>query len=642
LNAVIQYLRRRVAGSGAGDSTDRHLLARFVADRDEAAFEAILRRHGPMVLGVCRRVLGHEADAEDAFQATFLVLARKARSLRKPELLGNWLYGVANRTAAKARAQAAKRQAHERQVAAMPTVNPAHEVVWRELRPLLDAEVARLPEKYRAPFVLCYLEGRTNEAAAALLGCPAGTVFSRLAWARERLRGRLTRRGLTLTGTALLALLAEQATAAVPAPLLNATTRAAAVFAADRGAAGAISPHVASITQGVLRAMSRNRMKTVAVFLLALAAAGAGAGAALQHLRAAKPEETLEEAGNPAGAPLPRGGAAVRWREQGHWKADHAGAIAAVLSPDGKALATGGNDAVVKLWDVATAKAVTTFPAKEGTGRASALAFSPDGRTLAAGSPLAPRTVLWDTAAGTERLTLPAEATALAFSPDGKRLATGHFTAIRLWDVATGKELGALRGHACHVHALAFLPDGQTLVSGAGNDYPVRGRINGEIRLWDLTTRRAQVLLESRDTTGRIHGLAVSRDGRRLASAGWDSASVRLWDLSTGKEVAALRPPPSGYPSSSSVVFSPDGKTLAAPWRPPQNAPAEDAAAGVLLWDLRTSHAPTLLRGRGPGVTSIAFSRDGETLVAAGYVPGPLVGATLTVWRAGGQRGEGK
>jgi WD40 repeat protein len=150
------------------------------------------------------------------------------------------------------------------------------------------------------------------------------------------------------------------------------------------------------------------------------------------------------------------------------------------------------------------------------------------------------------------------------------------------------------------------------------------------------------VLLESRDTTGGIDGLAISSDGRWLASAGWGRTPVRLWDLSTGKELPALKPPPAGSPSSSTVVFSPDGKTLAAAWRPPQAAPAEDAAAGVVLWDLRTRQAPALLRVRGRAVTSIAFSRDGQTLVAAGHVPGPLVGGTVTVWRAEEHRGEGK
>src|SRR5262249_17501866 len=148
---------------------------------DEAAFTALVNRHGPMVLGVCRRVLRPAHDADDAFQATLLVLLRKARPLRRPELLGNWLYGVAHRTALKARTLAAKRRARERPVVDHLAGAPSPTAAWGDVRPVLDEEVSRLPAKYRAPVVLCYLEGKTNEEAARLLGCPTGTVFSRLA-----------------------------------------------------------------------------------------------------------------------------------------------------------------------------------------------------------------------------------------------------------------------------------------------------------------------------------------------------------------------------------------------------------------------------------------------------------------------------
>jgi RNA polymerase sigma factor (sigma-70 family) len=169
------------------------LVERFVQRQDEEAFAALVRRHGPLVLGVCRRVLHDWDDAQDAFQATFFVLARKAASLAKPEALGNWLYGVAFRTAVKARARAARRREYERQ-AGRATANPSSELARRDLWEALDEELSRLPEKYRAPLVRCYLEGKTNEEAARELGCPPGSMSGRLARGRELLRERLTSR----------------------------------------------------------------------------------------------------------------------------------------------------------------------------------------------------------------------------------------------------------------------------------------------------------------------------------------------------------------------------------------------------------------------------------------------------------------
>jgi RNA polymerase sigma-70 factor (ECF subfamily) len=178
---------------GTGGS-DRELLERFARGQDEEAFEALVQRHGPLVLGVCRRVLRDWEDAQDAFQATFFVLARKAGSLAKPEALGNWLYGVAYRTAVKAKARAARRRECERQ-AGRATPNPASEEARRDLCEVLGEELSRLPEKYRAPLVHCYLEGKTNQEAARELGCPLGSMSGRLARGRELLRERLAAPG---------------------------------------------------------------------------------------------------------------------------------------------------------------------------------------------------------------------------------------------------------------------------------------------------------------------------------------------------------------------------------------------------------------------------------------------------------------
>jgi RNA polymerase sigma factor (sigma-70 family) len=217
--------------------------------------------------------------AEDAFQATFLVLARKAGSLRQAERLAQWLHGVAARTAAKARVEAVRRRAHERQAARTQAVDPVNDLVWRDLRQVLDEEVSRLPARYRVPFVLCYLEGKTNAEAARLLGCPRGTIATRLARARERLRSRLARRGLAAASGALAAALSQNtAQAAVPAALTCSTAEAVCRIAAGKAAAGLASAYAVALAKGVLNAMCTSHMKIgVSVFVaVAIGAAGVG------------------------------------------------------------------------------------------------------------------------------------------------------------------------------------------------------------------------------------------------------------------------------------------------------------------------------------------------------------------------------
>ncbi len=277
LRTFLRQLGQAVQAAGLGRLGDAQLLQRFVTARDEAAFEVLVWRHGPAVLGVCRRVLAAEPDAEDAFQATFLTLARKAASVGKREALGSWLYKVAYRVAVRARSAAARRAraAPPPPCAAAGGDDPATAAAWREVRPVLDEEVSRLPDRYRAAFVLCHLEGKTNEEAARELGCPAGTVYSRLARARERLRGRLERRGLGLPACTLAAAavpLAAQATE----PLVGATVRAAAAFAV--GQTSAVPERAAVLTKGVLQAMLLSRLR-IGAALVILAAVAAGVGA---------------------------------------------------------------------------------------------------------------------------------------------------------------------------------------------------------------------------------------------------------------------------------------------------------------------------------------------------------------------------
>jgi RNA polymerase sigma factor (sigma-70 family) len=256
-----------------------------------------------MVRGVCQRIPHNPRDAEDAFQATFLVLVRKSGSLARPELLANWLYGVAHRTALNARAEAARRRACGRPVVDRP-VKVTAEVDWHHLRPVLDEEVNRLPDRYRVPFVLCYLEGMTNDEASRHLGCPKGTILSRLARARERLRARLARRGLTLSAGFFAAALTEKiASAALPAALADSTTKAAIQFAAGKAATGgAVSAKAAALTTEVLRAMSRAKLKAVGALVLLLGLVIGGA--ALVRVWAGAAESTQQKAPDLDGSTL--------------------------------------------------------------------------------------------------------------------------------------------------------------------------------------------------------------------------------------------------------------------------------------------------------------------------------------------------
>jgi RNA polymerase sigma factor (sigma-70 family) len=277
LRSLLRGLRRLGECAGAALS-DAELLERFARRRDEAAFEVLVWRHGPLVLGVCRRLLRHEQDIEDAFQATFLALVRKAHTILRREAVGAWLYRVAYRVALAARGAASEQAARAQPWADQRATEGKDELLWRDLRPVLDEEVMRLPEKYRAPFVLCCLEGKTNEEAAAQLDCPRGTVLSRLARARQRLRGRLARRGVTLSAAALVTAAAERGLAALPAGLVELTIRAVPVGTAGAAAATGVSARVAALAEGVLRVMFVNRLKTVLLVAVMVALTGAGAG----------------------------------------------------------------------------------------------------------------------------------------------------------------------------------------------------------------------------------------------------------------------------------------------------------------------------------------------------------------------------
>jgi RNA polymerase sigma factor (sigma-70 family) len=264
----LQRLRRTLQRRAGAERTDGQLLRDFLTRREETAVAALVSRHGPMVWGVCQRMLPNHHDAEDAFQATFLVLVRKAATVQPPEMVANWLYGVAYQTALKARSIAIRRQTRERQVSVMPDPATGEPEKSNDLHLLLDQKLSRLPDKYRVVILLCDLEGKTRQEAAAHLGWPEGTVAGRLARGRAMLAKRLSRYGLATAGAVLAGTLPSTATACVPETVATATIKTASLVAAGQaGAAGTVSVQVATLTEGVIKTMLLGKLKFLGVVL---------------------------------------------------------------------------------------------------------------------------------------------------------------------------------------------------------------------------------------------------------------------------------------------------------------------------------------------------------------------------------------
>jgi RNA polymerase sigma factor (sigma-70 family) len=301
--SILYHLRQTVLRRDGAGLTDGQLLHTFLHHRDEAAFEALVRRHGPMVRGVCRRVLRDSHDADDAFQAAFLVLLRKVPTLATREVVGDWLHGVAYRTALKARAAAARRRLKERQTARREAI--FDEDTQAEWRLLLDQEIGRLPEKYRMPLVLCDLEGRTRKEAAQQLGWPEGTVSGRLSRARAMLARRLTRRGITLSAGVLATGMASEASVRVPFSLVGSTCKAGMSFAAG-SAAGSVPAHIVALAEGVVKAMLLSKVKKIVGLGMIALVLTAGAGAWRYAAVAGQAEKPREEKSLPPKPALPK------------------------------------------------------------------------------------------------------------------------------------------------------------------------------------------------------------------------------------------------------------------------------------------------------------------------------------------------
>jgi RNA polymerase sigma factor (sigma-70 family) len=604
LRSFLDRLRHTLASPNAAGVNDAQLLERFVHQRDEAAFELLVRRHQRLVHGVCLRVLRDAHGAEDAFQATFLALVRKAGSVGRQGSVAGWLYQVAYHTALHAGSAAARRAGRERQGldghTAVSLRDPAAEAAIRELGPLLDAELNRLPGKYREPIVLCYLEGNSYDEAARQLGWPKGTVATRLAYARELLRRRLTIRGFGVAAGVLAADMAGSLASEAPARLVEATTAAALPTAL--GQAGA-APQVIALTEGVLRTMWLTKVTQAALILLTLGLLGVGAG-----LFAAQEPSGEPPASAKSEAPLSVAGS--QQIGEVHCLQGHTDRIERIeFSPDGRHLLSCGMDATIRLWDLHTGREVRRFEGHED--RVECVNFSADGRRfLSASWDWTIR--LWDVESGKElrRIQFLGEPGVHVsgdwWLPDGRRclaLATDHH-ALQIYDVQTGKLLKDFGRHPGHIYSAALSPDGRQVLEGS-YDYVA------PLRLWDVDS--GQLIREFKGHIGKIFGIAFSPDGRFALSTSTDNL-VRLWDVNTGESVRVFEGHVNG---AYGVAYSPDGR----------RALSAGADHTVRLWNTTTGAEQVRFFGHVAGVDCVAFSADGRYAASGGQ------DKTVRVWR---------
>jgi len=625
LEAVLGKLRRSLRRKDEVVLTDAELLD-GILNRDEGAFEALLRRHGPMVFGVCRRVLRNEADAEDAFQATFLVLVKRAASIRQRNMVGNWLYGVAHTTALKAVAMRIRRLMHERK-AAQRSITDKDTETWMQLQELLDQELKRLPDKCRAAIVFCDLEGKSIKEAACQLGCPPGTVGTRLARGRQLLSRRLRRHALYLSGGMIATLIAQKgAAAAVPCLLFASTMSAATITAAGQMAVSrAISAKVVALVDGVLKTMLFARLKLISV-LLVLALLGGISGRLLCQQVSAEPPvadartpvaqtpvaqtPVADAPGSPKTESEPK--TLMRMGTQSWRHSSNVNYVA--FLPDGKSIITADMQQTIRLWDRETGKEIHRFtrPAKEVSDVDTDIESNKE----------------WLTMAG-----FGARNSGVAVAPDGKAVAAVYGQTIHLWDVGTGKHTGEIKGPASGngvtsgIGSIMFAADSKTLAG--------RGR-NRTTYLWEADTGKeiAKIKVDElgvaipTGAAGAATAVVISPDGKNIAWAEWDDhekGKLTTWlviaDRTTAKEVRRFKLDHNG---SSAMAYSPDGKLL-----------AFATSSGIHLCEADSDKELRLLKGHAGIIGSLVFSHDGKTLAsrtAAGLDSQTAEDGNVTLW----------
>jgi RNA polymerase sigma factor (sigma-70 family) len=574
LAAVLHHLRTLATAEAGRDLSDTELLERFRCRREETAFAILLQRHGPMVLGVCRRVLDNLQDAEDAFQATFLVLVRNASSIRKGQSLASWLYGVAQRVAIKARKQAASRRTREQHVTAMAHTESIDELTWQELRPILDQELAALPEKYRAPLVLRYLEGKSCEQVAQELGVARSTASDRMKQGLQLLRHRFAERGIELTAALVAIVLGQKTTAAVPALLTLTTVRSATLLLSRPVVASAlVSARALGLAQGVTMSLTMNKAKIAAVFLL-LAGALTASGVAL-----------LQRTADPS-------------------------ANQARTTPQPLSVAAGPQDPIRSPF-VLTPRETTSVAMKK---RPAFVAFTPASNTLAAVGPSG-EVMPWNLATGEpgQPRQLPG-GKVIGLSPDGSIAATANRNDVTIVEVATGRTIAQLQTAGeppRESNPLAkygatkpelFHPDRAFIAPG---NRTVAFRCACNLEVWSLAGGRPQRLATPQQE-GPFIAVAIARDGSRLAYLGPNrDEGLSVWDLARKKRTVHVPPlfnsgspdqpnKPASSVTLNDVVFTADIKTVIAggtsdySWTDQLGQPKTDRVCWLRAWDVAT------------------------------------------------------
>jgi RNA polymerase sigma factor (sigma-70 family) len=554
MSALLHSLADQLRRPEFAAVSDADLLRAHAADHSEAAFEALVDRYGRLVWHWCRRVLGPGPDAEDAFQATFLVMSRRAASIRADAVAG-WLHAVSRRLAARTLARRIRRQSAESiavQARTMTTSQSKGQPTVSELMAALDEEVARLPERYRTPLLLCFWQGMTQSEAARCLGCGAGSIKARLERGRRRLAQRLTKRGF---GPQAI-LLAPAAIVAVPGDL---SARTAALALPRAVVPGAVAALVESVAIGTATRLKLSVATVVAaIALTAGVMAKGGRELTLEPQSPAKGGSRAADNPQPPakvdlyGDPLPDGAIARMGTTQLHHKQP-----SVAFSGDGKKLIIVDQDGGVCVRDVATMKQIERhrigFP-------------KPDEKKKICGE----------------------------LSPNGQLLAVGLEDRVILYDVATGKERYRLSVKSASESNCVFAPNSSVLATLArnGNEY-------SRIRIWDTATGRNLCSVESGKPVSVWSNGAFSQDGKLFATADSAKHLLQLWDATTGKKLREQEV------MDQQLDFAPDGKTLAV-----------GGYNGVSIYDIASLKEVAQLPLPSPEcITSLKFSRDGALLL---------------------------